>query len=398
MADPTWIHEAVHFRQKGYSRKKIAELMQLPEYTIKNLLGKARKAWLKGTIPVPDMQATYPIINERAELIDAEMDRRGLLRDTRENRQDIGREVISVAVASELALLLGQHHAELLETLKAIRNDIQVPINRGKHEEAWLVVSDLHHMRNDNGVDETTTSSALHAYDDHTGRILKMVREYATVETANIALLGDLIHGVANYLYQDRETSGNSSQQIARTAWLLIDFICRQRERYSFVNVYCVPGNHGRKSDRQNVYNDNLELDMYRIIEAYFANDSQVVVQIADRDFKLVATSLGYRYLLMHGNSIKAGNPQALIDNVRKYEAIIEPFDSVLMGHWHRFMRLPLPRRYGETNERSIYVNGTASKDDTFLTSFGSSPSLSWWLLFNNAKRVTSTWDIPLYG
>lgn len=269
-------------------------------------------------------------------------------------------------------------------------------------EEAMQVISDLHHCRYLRGVmDEAVTEQALKTYQDTCADLLRRQRAHCTVKNLNLFILGDIMHGYHNYPAQPREVTGTMSHQIAATAHLLIRHIERERYQYAdgVIRVYCVPGNHGRKGKESDLVTDNAELDVYRIIEAYFLNTAQVQVILPDETFYLIADVMGRKYLLTHGDAIKgAGNPQAVAAAVMRWQAIMPRFEDAILGHFHRLLRVPLPTGINEVVGRGLFVNGTASKDDGFLQSFGSSPSLAWWMLFSNGKRTTAAHDVSLYA
>lgn len=282
--------------------------------------------------------------------------------------------------------------------IRAFKNTIKTK-DRPHEEQAIQVISDLHHCRLLAGViDESVTEAALNTYQNTCADLLRRHRLHSSVTTLNLCILGDVLHGYHNYPTQPREVTGMMSHQIKATAHLLIRHIERERYQYDCIKVFCVPGNHGRKGKESDIVTDNAELDVYRIVEAYFTNIPEVHFTIADENFYLVMDVLGRKYLLTHGDAIKgAGNPQALITNVMKWQAIMPRFDDVIMGHFHRCMSLSLPAPIDSVVGRALFVNGTASKDDGFLQTFGSSPSLQYWFAFSNGKRTTAEHKVDLY-
>lgn len=394
------IHEAVYYRTQGLTRKAIATQMGRTEALVKTRLGQAKAATILGVIPVPEMQLDYPILVDRHEEMDEEMDRRETLVANRVAKKVVSREFLNANVAAAVDRI-SRNEASIWEDIQQFKRTatIGVPVKTTHTEEALAVISDLHHCRHIRGViDETMTEAALMRYVDTITSLTARQRAHVKVEVLNLAILGDILHGVANWGSQARETSGNASYQIARTADLLIRAILKLRYVFSRIKIKMVPGNHGRRSREDDVMTDNLELDLYRIIEARFADCPDVEIEIADENFYLIADILGRKFMLMHGDHIKgAGNPQNLVNTVMRYQAVIEEFDEVVMGHWHRLMRLPLPPRHKEKVGRSIWVNGTASLEDTFLTTFGSSPTLAWWFLFTDGKRTSASYDVSLF-
>jgi predicted phosphodiesterase len=384
----------------GIQQSKIAVMVGCTPRNIKARKADSNVYILKGEIPTGSLDIKI----DRKETLEDEMDRRDRISISRKARKQITSEVVGQGAVALLQELFKDPKDILTRVVNAELTNRQIYAklsdeNRGRvEEEAWMMISDLHHCRVfKDSINEEVTAKALDTFDRHAAGLLARQRRHSKVDVLNMAVIGDIMHGVGNYLYQDREVSGNSSYQIATTAHLLVDFILKQSTRYKNIRVYCVAGNHGRKDRSKNVINDNYEIDMYRIVQAFFSSFDNVEVVVEDTEFYYIAESLGRRILLMHGDTIKAGNPQALIDSVRKYQDTLPEFDDVMMGHWHRQMMLPLPRRFGSNIGRWLLVNGTASIDDQFLETFGGSPSLGYWFTFCNGKRLTGKHDIDLF-
>jgi UDP-2,3-diacylglucosamine pyrophosphatase LpxH len=336
-------------------------------------------------------------MNLTADDIMEEMDKRDALKERRLVKREVSREYIAGKVIRELNGF--QPSAQTEANVKAAKRLLSSR-SKKQEEEAWMVVSDLHHCREVKGViNEKTTAAALEKYVTKSIELVERQRRDVKIETLNLAVLGDILHGVANFGSQARETSGNASHQIASTAKLLISQILRLRSNFKRINVYMVPGNHGRRTREDDVMTDNLELDMYRIVEAYFSMCPDVTFEIASDNFYIVADSLGRKILLMHGDQIKGTTPQTLIAAFARYTVNLpEKFDEAVMGHVHRLMLLPMPRNHDNSIGRNLMVNGTASIGDVFLVSFGGSPSLSYWTFFCNGKRITARYDVDLYA
>lgn len=377
--------EVVYYLQSiGMKQAEIAATADVKPRRIKSRSDDAKAFLLSGAIPTGNIAIEV----DRKETVEIEKERRERLSISRFGRSVVGKEIY-----------LDQLIAAVKESIPNIALTKYKPREKDAEEEVvWHIVSDLHNMRNSNGFTPEVARNALFRYGQRAKEIVEMNRKHVNVNTANIFLGGDLMHGTGNYgAAQAFEVSGNSSDQVAQTAKLLIEYILSQKPYYANLNVYCVPGNHGRKSRDTDSITDNYELDMYQIISAYFHDDDKVSVVLPQGNFYIIAESLGYKFLLMHGDTIKAGNPQGIIDAVKRYEDVLPRFDSSIQGHWHRCMDLPLPRRHGELTSRHVFVNGSASLEDQFLETFGSSPSLCWWLFFQNSRRVTSQYQIDLY-
>jgi UDP-2,3-diacylglucosamine pyrophosphatase LpxH len=379
--------ETVFYLQSklGMKQAEIAATAGVKPRRIKSRMDDAKAFMLTGAIPTGNLNIEV----DREEMVDVEMDRR----DRNQIRKQ-GKNVISFEV----------YRSNLLKDIKA-QFSSPIPLAEYKEskahvegeEEPLLVISDFHYCREENGFNEDVAEKAIQRYTDECLSIVERHRKHTKINSINVAILGDILHGNANYAWQDREVTGNSSQQIVKTAYLLIKVLSKLATHFKNVRVYLVPGNHGRKSKQQNCMIDNIELDMYEIVRAYFAHSDKFSFTMPNGNFYIIAESLGYKYLLMHGDTIKAGDPGRLIEAVKRYEDVLPPFSSAVMGHWHRLQMLPLPRKFGDVTGRYLFSNGTASAEDSFLEALGTSPSLSWWLIFNNKKRTTAAYPIDLY-
>lgn len=390
-------------QKAGMKQAEIAATLGIKPRRVKSRMDDAKSYVLNGTIPTGELDIQ---VDEQSDVIETEMDRRDRLVLNRQARTDISNIVTARGILDEIQALLNdvtrrteiEAHIGRMKSVSLERGKVRSEKASGT-EEAIQLVSDLHHCRFLPGViDEETTGRALARYGNTSADLLYRQQAHTHVDTLNLFFNGDIAHGLANYKAQSREVTGTWSQQIFRTAWLLIQYVNGRRTEYKRVNVVFTGGNHGKKSQQDDLMTENAEFEIGHIVQAYFANVEDVDVVVAMDNFWHIADILGRRILVTHGDAINgAGNPQVIVDACKRWEAVLPPFDDVLMGHWHRIMDMPLPRKYGSMIGRAVFVNGTASLEDKFLETFGSSPSLQWWLLFTNGKRITSQYKVDLY-
>lgn len=173
--------------------------------------------------------------------------------------------------------------------------------------------------------------------------------------------------------------SGNIHDELARTneapilrsvidlTQLLIDGISTYADVFGKVHVPCVVGNHGRlhkKPVAKNRVFDNYEWLIYQYIAKHFRNDKRVTVQIPDAPdaiFKVYDRT----FLLTHGDQFRGGSGisgimtplhMGLHKKHKKHAAIHNPFDVMILGHFHQYIH---------TN--SMVVNGSIKGYDEWV-------------------------------
>jgi predicted phosphodiesterase len=146
----------------------------------------------------------------------------------------------------------------------------------------------------------------------------------------------------------------------------------------SFGNVFlpCVTGNHGRTTRKpmaKRRAHTNLDWLLYVFLEKHFEKDKRVQFLIpndTDAHFNVA----GHRYLLTHGDNIGTKGGDGMIGalgpilrgdfKVRTASSAVgQPYDTILMGHWHQYTPL-----------RRIIVNGSLKGYDEWSKAMRFSP------------------------
>ena len=389
--------EIVYLLQtRGISQAKIAQFANATPRNVKSRKHDSNSYILAGTIPsgMFDLQLEY------SEIVESEMDRRDRLQVNKHARNAITNTVLAQDILDQVTALAreaGDRH-QLSNSYTKYRGPI---IETVGEESALMHISDLHFCRKiPNVMDETSVRDALFRYAKNSLNIIERQRMHTNIKKLYVVLNGDNIHGLHNFLSQTRETTGSLSYQITQGAWLFIELINFLSKHFEEIEIVITGGNHGKITPRDDLMTENAEFVMGQIIAAYYSGFKNIKCSVAYGSFYHILDVLGQKVFITHGDQISGGgDPTAIINAVKRWDSTgtIPPFDTVLMGHFHRSMKLPLPSRYGSNKGRSIYVGGTASKDDKFLEGLGSTPSLQYWLLFFSAKRVTSSYEMDLY-
>jgi len=163
-----------------------------------------------------------------------------------------------------------------------------------------------------------------------------------------LALGGDLLSGnIHEELRESNEASINMS--LLRATDILIEGIELLLAEFGRVFVPCVVGNHGRIDKKPRAKNrvfDNYEWLIYQYLARHFKSRPEVSFYIPDGPDALFQI-YGKRFMLTHGDQFKGGSgisgiltPLSLgfARKQKRQQAIGQPFDIMMFGHWHQYI------------------------------------------------------------
>lgn len=252
-----------------------------------------------------------------------------------------------------------------------------------------LLISDTHFDEVVN-VDEV---GGLNKYDRELGTLrlertftgaVKLARHYLSgivYDGACVPLGGDIFSGLLHDLAETNEDTlfGSLlywSEQLTAGYRLLAD-------EFGKVHVPVVVGNHGRltrKPRTKQRARDNADWLVAHMVARAFANDPRVTFQIpdsADCRFDIYGT----RFLLTHGDRTSGGGgiggiwpPIMRMVAKARQSYVHDPFDHVIMGHWHQL-----------TWGRDFTINGSLKGWDEYCLTNGigapERPQQAMWLV-----------------
>ena len=255
---------------------------------------------------------------------------------------------------------------------------------------ANLLLSDLH-------LDEVVAPAQLggvNAYNRHiAARRLRSTVEHAS-EVAHDYIQGISYEGITCWLGGDI-FSGNIHEELKQTNeapimasfdfWVdpMVAALRLLADEFGKVHVPGCVGNHGRntyKAVMKNRVEDNFDWLFYRVLARELRGDERFTWQLpVSADVSV--QHYDHRYLLTHGDQFRGGSgisgiqtPLALgaFRKSRRQQAVNDPFDTMLLGHFHSYMTLP-----------GIVVNGSLKGYDEFaaLMNFGFEvPRQAFWI------------------
>lgn len=280
-------------------------------------------------------------------------------------------------------------------------------------EEAVLVLSDLH-------LGLAVLSEEVGGFSKYNGeifikrldsliekviRITNRHRKACKIETLNIFMLGDNVHGSNN---AGQWGFLHTEQTIVDQLFILWDEVERAflklKSVFPKMNIHCVFGNHGRVDKRGFEKNFvNWDYILYCILKKGLQNQKGITWSIPRAPFDM-ATIQGHKFLLIHGDQVKAwsGIPfygmvraeskfRALFDrnvdlkNIQR-QAIedgideadfetqlkyinekIKSFDYMILGHFHHMAELETSSG-GRIIMNSSFAGGDDYSINTLLT------------------------------
>lgn len=187
-------------------------------------------------------------------------------------------------------------------------------------------------------------------------------------------------------------------------AWKLADWLMpwlrQQRDAWERVDLYCVPGNHGRSGKHQHE-NANWDLVFYRFLQGKLAGEpaGKLALHMNSDDYFLFPVDIrGHRYLLYHGDKIygTAGIPWYGVQNrLLRWNTSdsLGHLDVMCMGHFHALA-------HWRVNRLQVLSTGTmVTNDEWALTTLGFDSANQWWLVGASDKHpITWQYGLDLAG
>jgi hypothetical protein len=183
---------------------------------------------------------------------------------------------------------------------------------------------------------------------------VKIPRDYfagVKYDGFQLFLGGDLMSGIIHeeLLETNQGTLCESILTVVEPLEAGINLLAKE---YGKINITSVVGNHGRRTRKPRAKfraTDNFDWLVYKLIEKSMRGRKDVSMQVGESADAPVNV-YGTRYRLTHGDQFHGGSgisaelSPLLIGQHRKskrQQAIGNPYDVMVMGHWHQTLYLP---------------------------------------------------------
>lgn len=309
---------------------------------------------------------------------------KGSIKDLRRQRDAV--------IAAHKKLMV---QCDLLTSLDAVKSDapkwLVKPSTKAQHQGiANLMLSDLHldevvfpaQMANANAYNRKIAERRLHATIDNT---IDIAQNYITgykYEGITVWLGGDVFSG---NIHEELKQTNEAPIMASFDFWIdpMVAALRLLADEFGKVHVPGCVGNHGRNTYKpiaKNRVEDNFDWLFYRVLARELRGDPRFTWQLpvsADVSVR----HYDHRYLLTHGDQFRGGSgisgiqtPLALgaFRKSKRQQGVGEPFDTMLLGHFHQYSTLP-----------GILVNGSLKGYDEYasISNFGFEvPQQAFWI------------------
>jgi len=257
-------------------------------------------------------------------------------------------------------------------------------------EDMVILISDAHIGRKTDSYNVDVFRERMRVLRDRLYEIKCMINRDHAIGGLHIFVLGDIIDGHDIYRGQAYEQEFTIDDMIDTAHREFVGFISwfvnsGFRRKFDFVDVHCVYGNHGRVKTAGT--KTNWDKVLYKLLRETYSDNEHVNVTVYDKWYG-VAEIKGWKYLLLHGDSLRssAGIPYyGLTRNVLRWKTggIDEDFDCVCMGHWHTIADICV-------NNVRVLMNGTMLSGDDFVEKFGLKAQNKFWTFGVNEEKYIS--------
>lgn len=275
--------------------------------------------------------------------------------------------------------------------LEAVTDAVNSPPPSGYSPVAVAAPSDRRHVHNllfsDLHGGERVDPEQVHGMNEYSweileGRVEHVFRALSSfqktraydIDTIVVSMLGDMVSGA---IHEEIENTNQFpvAQQSYKVGILMGQFVESLLELYPNVELYCVPGNHGRLKHppaAKDAFN-NFDWLAYKFAEEYTRNH-ETVKWVVSKGKSLVAPIAETNQLLIHGDGVRSNMPgvpwggvMRRANELRKQhmsQGVV--LDGIQFGHFHQANVL----------SEGLVGNGSIKGGDEWtLANFGNLPA-----------------------
>lgn len=199
-------------------------------------------------------------------------------------------------------------------------------------------------------------------------------KKSAFIRKLNIFGLGDYVEGVGIFPGQAHHIDQDICDQAVQYAADVSNFLIGLLDTYEEIEVWTVPGNHGRIGNKgENPPWANWDNMVFTIVKERVSNYNQIKINMSMAQWQ-VADIFGYKFLLMHGDTMKSWNNIPFYGIQRadgKMSQLLNSIDLnyeyMCLGHFHS--PAELPRVKGEILINGCWPGGSLFAINVLMTS-----------------------------
>ena len=279
------------------------------------------------------------------------------------------------------------------------------PVKKPKRHVArpCLLLSDLHldevvkarEMMDINEYNRAIAEMRLRATFEGT---VKITKEYWTgidYDGFNLFLGGDIFSG---NIHEELRESNEDTMLGSVLYWLdpVAEGISLLADEFGKVHVASVSGNHGRTTPKKQYKGNaraNFDWFFAHALARMFEADKRVTFDVSEGQ-DLLTPIYGQKIMMTHGDQTGGGGgiggifPPIMRMNAKKSQrqfAVKQPYDHLLMGHWHQLIFAP-----------GFIINGSLKGYDEFALGHNFNPEIPQQALWLHTPEHGITWQTPV--
>lgn len=227
---------------------------------------------------------------------------------------------------------------------------ISTKTNKNEETISWALASDRHiyevvKPEEVNGVNQYNPDIAKNRIENFFDGIVRWTdihRSGTKINRLILSLMGDLITG---WLHEDQRenNAGTPPEECLFLMDMLvsgIDYLLEQGD-FNAIEIDCVPGNHGRVTDRKRHSNRvklTYEWLLYKILERWYRDEDRIKFNIA-KGIHLYREVFGKTIRIHHGDDVRyrggvGGLTIPMLKAIKEWDSYIRS-DLDAFGHWH---------------------------------------------------------------
>jgi UDP-2,3-diacylglucosamine pyrophosphatase LpxH len=264
-----------------------------------------------------------------------------------------------------VSVLAEKIRKEIPEVVKAV--SFPVPkwnkFGRFDEEEFVLVVSDIQIGHKTKTFNIEVAKKRAEVLIERLAKITAIHRASHPVQNIHLFLLGDNIHNetIGRFLDLDEFDVVVKKQVFDGAIPILSRLIAFCVQTFKKVDVWAVRGNHGNMG-KFAATTTNFDDVIYEFLRSEFRNQKNCVFHLTDNFFQ-IATVMGHRFLLAHGDNIRMWMNipiYGITQRLMRWQGSIGQFEAMVLGHFHNFT-------WTDWNDKQFIVNGTWVTDDDWV-------------------------------